>query len=93
MSSARFSFVNKILNKKDYRLISNHIKLLDLQVNLNHYFKKKKISFIINYMKLDKKNNSSSINLILIKKIGKILLGLRFNQTKIKKFFIKELIN
>jgi len=93
MSSIKFSFKNNILNKKDYRLITNHINLLDLQVNLNHYFRKKNISSIVNFMKLDKKNNSSLINLILIKKIGKVLLGLRYNQAKIKKFFKKELIN
>ena len=44
-------------------------------------------------MKSDKKNNSSKINLILIKKIGKAILGLTFNQSKIKKFLINELIN
>ena len=93
MSSIKFSFKNNILNKKDYRLITNHLNLLDLQVNLNHYFRKKNISSIVNFMKLDKKNNSSLINLILIKKIGKVLLGLRYNQAKIKKFFKKELIN
>ena len=44
-------------------------------------------------MKSDKKNNSSLINLILIKKIGKVILGSRYNQKKIKKFLIKELTN
>ena len=44
-------------------------------------------------MKADKKNNSSKINLILIKKIGKVLLGLKFDQSKIKKFLSRELIN
>ncbi len=93
MSSAKFSFENNILNKKDYKLIINHINLLDLQVNLNKYFRKKNISSIIKYMKSDKKNNSSLINLILIKEIGKVLLELRYNQSKIKRFFEKDLIN
>ncbi len=44
-------------------------------------------------MKSDKKNNSSKINLILIKKIGKIILGSRFSESIIKKFLVKELIN
>ena len=43
-------------------------------------------------MKSDKKNNSSKINLILIKKIGKIILNSKFDQLKIKKFLINELI-
>ena len=43
-------------------------------------------------MKADKKNNSSKINLILIKKIGKVLLDLKFDQSKIKKFLNNELL-
>ena len=43
-------------------------------------------------MKSDKKNNSSKINLILIKKIGKVILNLKYSQSKIKKFLIDELI-
>ena len=43
-------------------------------------------------MKADKKNNSSKINLILIKKIGKIILGSKFKVSKIRKFILKELI-
>ena len=44
-------------------------------------------------MKSDKKNNSSKINLILLKQIGKVILGSRFNESVIKKFLVKELIN
>jgi 3-dehydroquinate synthase/shikimate kinase/3-dehydroquinate synthase len=43
-------------------------------------------------MKSDKKNNSSKINLILIKKIGKVILDLKFKELKIKKFLNRELI-
>ena len=43
-------------------------------------------------MKSDKKNNTSKINLILIKKIGKVLLGLTFNIKIIEQFLKKELI-
>ena len=42
------------------------------------------IGSIIKYMKADKKNNSSKINLILIKKIGKIILGSKFKEPKIR---------
>ncbi len=92
VSSAKFSFVNKILNKKDYEEIINHITNLKIPVNLSHYFKKKDAGSIIKYMKADKKNNSSKINLILIKKIGKIILGSKFKEIKIKKFISRELI-
>ena len=93
VSSAKFSMENNLLNKKDYKQIFDHISLLKLPMNLNHYFKKKDINSIIKYMLTDKKNNSSKINLILIKKIGKIILDLKFNQSKIKKFLEKELFN
>ena len=92
MSSANFSFQNNFLNKKDYEKIMKHLVRLKVPSNLNHYFKKKHINSILKFMKLDKKNNSSRINLILIKKIGKVLLGLRFSIKKIEKFLKKELI-
>ena len=70
----------------------NHISNLKIPVNLKYYFKKKDINTIIKYMKSDKKNSSSKINLILIKKIGKVIIESRFNDLKIKKFISKELI-
>ena len=91
VSAAKFSFMNNILIKKDYEQIINHINNLKIPTNLNFYFKKKDINSIIKYMKSDKKNNSSKINLILIKKIGKTILDLRYDQSKIKKFLISEL--
>ena len=93
ISSAKFSFENNILNKKDYNKIINHINYLKFPSHLKYYFKKKHISKIIKYMKSDKKNNSSKINLILLKQIGKVILGSRFNESVIKKFLVKELIN
>ena len=62
-------------------------------MNLSYYFKKKDINSIIKYMISDKKNNSSKINLILIKKIGKVLIDFKFDKVKIKKFLSKELYN
>ena len=44
-------------------------------------------------MKSDKKNNSAKISLVLIKKIGKVILGLTFDQSKIKRFLVEELKN
>ena len=92
VSAAKFSVKNNILNKKDYKQIIKHIKNLKIPINLNFYFKKKDINLIIKYMKSDKKNNSSKINLILIKKIGKVILGQTFDQSKIKKFLNNELL-
>ena len=44
-------------------------------------------------MKLDKKNKSTKINLVLLKKIGKPIINLNFNFNKIESFLKKELIN
>ena len=93
ISSAKFSYTNKLLKKKDYEKIFNHIKKLNFPLNLNNYFKKKDVNLIIKYMKSDKKNSSSKINLILIKKIGKIILDLRFDKFIIKKYLYNELSN
>ena len=93
VSSAKFSIQNNIINKKDYELILNHIKNLKIAINLNFYFKKKDIYSIIKYMKSDKKNNSAKISLVLIKKIGKVILDLKFDQSKIKRFLVEELKN
>ena len=43
-------------------------------------------------MKMDKKNENSNINLVLIKKIGKIVIDCQFENKKIKNFLTKELI-
>ena len=93
VSSAKFSLKNKILNKKDYDGIVKHINLLNIPTNLNYYFKKQDINSILKYMISDKKNNSSKINLILIKKIGKVVIDFKFDQSKIEKFLTKELDN
>ena len=92
VSAAKFSFINNILVKKDYEMIISHINNLKVPTNLNFYFKKKDINSIIKYMKSDKKNDSSKINLILMKKIGKTILDLRYDKSKIKKFLISELV-
>ena len=93
ISSAKFSYINRLLKKKDYEKIFNHIKKLNFPLNLNNYLKKKDVNLIIKYMKSDKKNSSSKINLILIKKIGKIILDLRFDKFIIKKYLYNELSN
>ena len=90
-SSLNFSFKNKIISKKDYNLILNHLKKIGISLNLKNYFKKNNINTIIKYMKSDKKNNDSNINLILIKNIGSLVLGSNFKETKIRKFFLNEL--
>ena len=90
MSAVEFSRKKNILKKKDYEEIIGHLKKLDY-CNLNRYFKTKDISKIIFYMKQDKKNKNSKINLILLKSISKPLLDKSFEENKIRSFF-KSLI-
>jgi len=93
ISSAKFSLINKILSRKIYNQIINHVKELNLSFDLNKFFKKKQIKLILKYMKSDKKNNNKNINLILIKNFGKIIIDKRFSESKIKKFLEQELNN
>ena len=93
VSAAKFSVKNNILKNKDYEQIMSHINNIKIPVNLNYYFKKKHINSIIKYMKSDKKNSSQKINLILLKQIGKAILDLRYNHSKIKRFLFNELVN
>ena len=64
---------------------------LVMMVNLNKYFKYKDISKIVFYMKQDKKNKDSKINLILLKGIEKTRLNKSFRENDIRSF-LKTLI-
>ena len=44
-------------------------------------------------MQKDKKNNNNKINLVLLKKIGKTLFNLNFDNKKLHSFLKKELNN
>ena len=93
ISACEFSFQNKFLNKKDYNEIINHIKSLKLKLNINNLFSKRDINNLINFMLMDKKNKSSKINLILLKKIGSPIINLSFTKDKVKNLLKKILIN
>ena len=92
-SAAKFSLENKFLKIKKYNKILSHINHLNLPNNLNKFFNKKNINLILNFMKSDKKNNSTNINLILLKDLGKPIINKNFKIEKIRKFFEKELLN
>ena len=92
MSAAKFSFINKILHFKDFKLIENHLNELNLPRDIRKYFSKKILNQILSFMKKDKKNNTKKINLILIKKIGAPIHKLQFSDDKINFFLRKELV-
>ena len=90
MSAIEFSRKKNILKKNDYRQIIDHLKKLNYD-SLNKYFKHKDISKIIFYMKQDKKNKDSKINLILLKSIEKPILNKSYKENNIR-LFLKTLI-
>ena len=90
MSAVEFGRQKNILKKSDYVQIIDHLKKLNYY-NLNKYFKSKDISKIIFYMKQDKKNKDSMINIILLKGIAKPILNKSFRENHIKSF-LKNLI-
>ena len=89
-SAARFSHNDKILNTKDYKLISEHIKKIDINLNLKNYFKKKNIKKITRFMLNDKKNSDEKINLILLRKIGITIFKKKYNLKRIENFFLNH---
>jgi len=90
-SAVSFSYKNKLLNKKDYVSINEHLKISKLPTNLKNYFSKKNINKILTYMTKDKKNNSNKINLILLKRIGFPLINKEFKKSNLKSFLRREL--
>jgi len=92
ITAAKFSLLNKILNKKDFKLIQDHLEQHNLPSNINKFFSKKNLKQILSFMKKDKKNNTKKINLILLKKIGQPIHKLQFDENKILFFLKKELV-
>ena len=91
-TAAKFSLLNKILSIKEFNLIEDHLRKLDLPSNINKKFSIKNLNKILSFMKKDKKNNTNKINLVLLKKIGSPIYKLQFDEKKINLFLRKELI-
>jgi 3-dehydroquinate synthase/shikimate kinase/3-dehydroquinate synthase len=90
-TAAKFSLLNKILKKKEFELINNHLSNLSLPRNINNFFSLKNLNTILSFMKKDKKNNTKKVNLVLLKKIGSPVYKLQFNEKTINLFLKKEL--
>jgi len=71
--ASQLSFRKKILPLEDLLLIKKHYHELNLPMNIKKYFQKKDVNKIVSFMKKDKKNFSSKLNLILLKRIGKTI--------------------
>jgi 3-dehydroquinate synthase len=92
-SASHFSNMSKFLKKNDFNSIINNLTKLNLPNDINKFFTKKSLNKIISFMKKDKKNNSNKINLVLLKKIGKPVFNLSFDEQKIFLFMKKKLFN
>ena len=90
-SALNFSLEKKILNKSNYNSIVKHINNPLLPNNLSRYFSLKDIKKILSYMSNDKKNNSSMVNLILLKKIGLTIINKQFSKNSLYLFLKREL--
>jgi 3-dehydroquinate synthase/shikimate kinase/3-dehydroquinate synthase len=92
-TALNFSLKNKIINKKEYSLIVNHIIKSHLPSDINKFFEVKDLNKILSFMLKDKKNNSDKISLVLLKKIGSPITNREYNQKSLKKFLKSELTN
>ena len=90
-SAITFSVNKKLLIEKDFFLIKNHLKNLNLPNKISKYFKKKDVSNILNFMQKDKKNNNNKINLVLLKKIGSTINNYYTENKILRKFLLSEL--
>ncbi len=82
-----FSLSLKMLEKRDYNLILNHINNLNLSISVNKFFTKKNLNKILFFMTKDKKNKSQKINLVLLKKIGSPQINNEYSKERLKNFF------
>ena len=92
-TATKFSFLSKILNLREFDLIENHLKKLNLPRNIKKFFSIKDLNKILFFMRKDKKNITNKLNLVLLKRIGSPTYKLQFDEKKISLFLRKELIN
>jgi 3-dehydroquinate synthase len=93
VSALKFSLKNKYIKKKEFIFVINHIKKSKMPFEIQDYFSIKNLNKLLSFMIKDKKNISSKINLILLKKIGLPLIHNQFSVKKIKSFLKQELSN
>ena len=86
-----FSLDKKLIKKNEFKSIKNHIIKAKLPVSINKFFKLKDLSKIISFMTKDKKNNSSKISLVLLKKIGFPIFNKQYTKKELSVFLKKHL--
>ena len=92
-TALNFSLRNSFLKKSEYKLIINHIDSAGLPSSIKKFFSLKDLNKILSFMIKDKKNNSSKINLVLLKKIGSPLFNKEYPKKNINLFLKSYLRN
>ena len=92
-TALNFSLENSFLKKNEYESIINHINNAGLPSSLNKFFKARDLEEILSFMVRDKKNNSSKISLVLLKKVGSPIFNREYTKKKIKLFLNHYLTN
>ena len=82
LAASKFSYKENLLNSQDFNLIEDHLSQLNYY-NFKTFFNKNKISKIIKFMSTDKKNKGSSINLVLLKRISKVILHKEYSKKQL----------
>ena len=90
-SATAFSYLNKLLNFSNYKLILNHISKISKNLEVKKYFNIKSKNKILKYMVNDKKNFDKNINLVLINNIGKVNFKNKYALSKVNKFLTHQL--
>ena len=90
MTAIELSYKKKLLPLSDLKAIKKHYFQLKLPMDIKKYFKKNEIKKIVNIMKNDKKNTNNKINLILLRKIGKVIKN---NNTEVSTKEINNFLN
>ena len=91
--AVNFAHKNNSIKKNDYKKIVHHYKKLNLPISIKKIFSKQNPKKILSFMKKDKKNNNTNINLVLLNKIGNANYNRQITYTKINKFLKEELVN
>ena len=85
-TALNFSLETKLMNKREYYCIIDHIDKSDLPSSVSKFFGPKDTNKILSFMVKDKKNISNNINLVLLKKIGTPIINKEYSKKKIGLF-------
>ena len=92
-TALNFSLQERLIKKKEFKSIIDHIKNANLPTSIKKFFNFKNSNKILSFMTKDKKNKSKKINLVLLKKIGVPIVNKEYSKKKIGLFLNKFLRN